>query len=505
MNKHIRINSNVLKTITLLLIFAFSIGMANSVEGSDLQQTNDVGINGECTIGVNHASIATHDSPVLWKVGDGPESMMNFMPEDACAAVQYYSIEGGWGIDHNFIGSKMIWEDQGPEMMVGAGLNEAGLGTGFSLVFVGEAHDNQGFEFHVLGHYSELSQIREYVGSPEGQTDHHPSGNFSFIDRFGNAVNFELDPSLQEYREYDAMDDDRIDQGLQGFVVRDNEFHNTYDGTDDTSMIGRDLIGVENTLGMVAAGEFNEQSVVQSDSGEAFRLIRQNDHPWPISNPNSVGAVVIRGAAPGEHPALATMWVLNGNPSFSIAVPTWVAVSDIPDPIGTCMMYNAVTTLFNEYTNNKGRQDLAEWVQEAVLPAEAHLFDMVNNRLLPHWRTLAGPPLVEEMTRVEHQMAWDAYSVVNYLATTGDHNLAPTIDFEVRQRPNLKVDFRSNAADADGSVVSYLWKFGDDTTSTEPSPVHNFPGAGVYLVSVTVTDDDGVTTTAWRYIAIAED
>jgi hypothetical protein len=197
------------------------------------------------------------------------------------------------------------------------------------------------------------------------------------------------------------------------------------------------------------------------------------------------------------------MWVLLGQPSFSIAVPTWVAVSDIPNPIGTCAMYDKVTTLQEKFPSNIEKLFEAERVQAAVLPAESHLFKMVNERLLPYWRTLVGPPDVGEMTRVEHQMAQDAYSVVNYLATTSKFNLAPSVDFNVQQLSTQEYAFFSNVED-DGNLkkVSYLWNFGDSLTSSGPNSNHTFSNQGVYLVSVTVTDDDGVTTTAWRYLTV---
>jgi hypothetical protein len=161
-------------------------------------------------------------------------------------------------------------------------------------------------------------------------------------------------------------------------------------------------------------------------------------------------------------------------------------------------MYNAVYTLYSN------KQIKEEWVQAVVLPAEAHLFDMVNERILPKWHEV-GPPAVEEMTRIEEQMAEDAYSVVNYMATTLESNLGPTIDFEAQHLSNLAYTFNPSAADEDGSIVSFLWNFGDGTTSEEDVPVHDFLSTGVYLVSVTVTDDDGVSTTAWRYLTIADE
>jgi hypothetical protein len=264
---------------------------------------------------------------------------------------------------------------------------------------------------------------------------------------------------------------------------------------DDTTITGRYATGTENTLGLVDRGELDEFSTLQSDSEDVFRLIRNSDK-YGISNTNSLTAFAIRGAAPNEDPALATMWVLLGQPSYGIAVPAWAAVSDIPNPIETCAMYNAAMAL----SNSKGTKE--DWVQAAVFPAEAHLFDMVNNRLLPHWRSIGGPLDVGEVTRIEHQMAQDAYSVVAYLADTGKHNLAPSVDFTVVTGSGHQVEFTPTAVDSDGSVVSYLWDFGDGSTSTETSPSYEYSASGVYLVSVTVSDDDGVTTTAWRYITV---
>jgi len=50
--------------------------------------------------------------------------------------------------------------------------------------------------------------------------------------------------------------------------------------------------------------------------------------------------------------------------------------------------------------------------------------------------------------------------------------------------------------DLDGDIVVYLWDFGDETTATGPVVTHSFPTYGTFLVELTVTDDDGATSTS---------
>ena len=58
----------------------------------------------------------------------------------------------------------------------------------------------------------------------------------------------------------------------------------------------------------------------------------------------------------------------------------------------------------------------------------------------------------------------------------------------------LLVSFTSSASDPDGYIASYLWNFGDSSTSTLPSPQHYY-ATGSYNASLTVTDNSGASTT----------
>lgn len=60
----------------------------------------------------------------------------------------------------------------------------------------------------------------------------------------------------------------------------------------------------------------------------------------------------------------------------------------------------------------------------------------------------------------------------------------------------LQVAFQAQATDQDGSIVSFLWDFGDGSNSSLQNPSHTYSKPGTYTAKVTVTDNDGATSTA---------
>jgi len=61
----------------------------------------------------------------------------------------------------------------------------------------------------------------------------------------------------------------------------------------------------------------------------------------------------------------------------------------------------------------------------------------------------------------------------------------------------LVVTFDSSAStDPDGTIVGYSWDFMDGSSSAEANPLHEFTVPGTYLVTLTVTDDQGMQATS---------
>lgn len=50
--------------------------------------------------------------------------------------------------------------------------------------------------------------------------------------------------------------------------------------------------------------------------------------------------------------------------------------------------------------------------------------------------------------------------------------------------------------DPDGKIVSYLWNFGDGAAGSGPLVTHVYEGDGVYVVQLTVIDDQGISSSS---------
>jgi len=81
---------------------------------------------------------------------------------------------------------------------------------------------------------------------------------------------------------------------------------------------------------------------------------------------------------------------------------------------------------------------------------------------------------------------------------------APTADFSVACA-SLDCTFADLSTDADGTVVSWAWDFGDGASSTEQNPSHSYAitERTIFPVQLTVTDNDGKASSKFVEITVS--
>ncbi len=115
-----------------------------------------------------------------------------------------------------------------------------------------------------------------------------------------------------------------------------------------------------------------------------------------------------------------------------------------------------------------------------------HLVALYDRALSPaevEQNTLAGPSGDAELPN---------RAPIASLGTTAARGTAPlTVTFD-----------GSGSTDPDGSVAAHDWDLDDGTVATGPIVEHTFDEAGVYDVRLTVTDDDGATSSSTQRITV---
>jgi hypothetical protein len=64
------------------------------------------------------------------------------------------------------------------------------------------------------------------------------------------------------------------------------------------------------------------------------------------------------------------------------------------------------------------------------------------------------------------------------------------------------VHFTDKSTDSNGTIVSWLWDFGDQNSSSLQNPDHRFYRDGIYTVHLNVTDNHGLTDSTYKTITV---
>ena len=178
--------------------------------------------------------------------------------------------------------------------------------------------------------------------------------------------------------------------------------------------------------------------------------------------------VTITVAAPTAAP-VAPIAVAAGTPTTG-TVPLAVAFSSAgsSDPDGTIASYSWV---FGDGTTSTAANPAKTYTTAGTYQATLTVRDATGLTGTSVVTITARPPNVAPVARAAANV------------TTG---VAP-----------LAVTFSSaGSSDADGTIASYNWVFGDGTTSTAANPVKTYSTAGSYSARLTVVDNGGLASAA---------
>ena len=80
-------------------------------------------------------------------------------------------------------------------------------------------------------------------------------------------------------------------------------------------------------------------------------------------------------------------------------------------------------------------------------------------------------------------------------------NIPPVASFDFAAT-GLTVNFTESSTDPDGFIVSWSWNFGDGNSSAQQHPAHTYDTANTYIVTLTVTDNEGATGSTGKIVVV---
>jgi len=380
-----------------------------------------------CTTGVVSGKATVDGRPLLWKNRDAP-SRNNRVVHSTAGQYAYVGVVANEG-------PASVW----------MGVNEAGFAieNSVSRDLAGNSKSGPGngpfmrIALETCANLADFEALLERTNASGRRT----MANFGVIDAHGGAAIYET--SNDAFRKFDA---NCPETAPHGFVVRSN-FSMT--GTGDEllakgralreSVAGERYTRAEEVFASaVSTGRMDHRYLLRFAARDMAcadcrpqpgTLNGGRDEPLPesidtdstVARRSTVSAAVFHGVKPGEDPLLSTMWVMLGDPTFSIAVPCWPAARAVPSDLGPrrSQLCQTVIRLRDRNYRNDKTLDTANvpMIWEKTLPAENRILDATARRL-DAWR--AETPDARLVATFQREMATMATATLGALdeATT---------------------------------------------------------------------------------------
>ena len=136
-------------------------------------------------------------------------------------------------------------------------------------------------------------------------------------------------------------------------------------------------------------------------------------------------------------------------------------------------------------------------------------FDPENSGLEYLWDFGDGAPKSNEANPVHSYQSAGTYTVsltvldeygiahndtIECIIQDPSANIPPIAEangpYSVIRGENITFD-STGSYDPDGTIINYIWSFGDSNQSYNPNPVHSYTKSGIYTITLTIEDDKG--------------
>ena len=109
---------------------------------------------------------------------------------------------------------------------------------------------------------------------------------------------------------------------------------------------------------------------------------------------------------------------------------------------------------------------------------------------------------IEAIDKLGNTYAWSQTMEYTYVYV----NQAPTAHMSIPSYMTVDMEevFDASASRDDIGIVSYVWDFGDGTTSTQMRPNKKYAATGTYTVTLTVIDTEGISSIITRDVIVKE-
>ena len=121
-------------------------------------------------------------------------------------------------------------------------------------------------------------------------------------------------------------------------------------------------------------------------------------------------------------------------------------------------------------------------------------------RVLDYNEEFKTPTQIQDLFATDAYRSSDHDPVVISLLLEAE-KVAPVASF-TQVVNGAAVQLTSTSTDSDGQIVSAEWSFGDNTVAVGEVVTHSYSQSGEYLVTLTVTDNDGLTHSTSQTVTV---